>query len=123
LFATAWSGYVLVGGGVEHHVGPLGREHPLHRVRVLAVRDHRDQQPCVAALAQLHVDLEQVVLGVVDQDQPARADRGHLAAQLAADRAAGAGDEHGATVQVAGHAGEVDLDRGAAEDVLHAHLA
>ena len=45
-------------------------------------------------------DLEQVVLGVVDEHQPARADAGDLAAQLGADRAAGAGDQHHLAGQV-----------------------
>ena len=44
---------------------------------------------------------------------------GDLAAELGADRAAGAGDEHGLAREVRGDRLEVDLDRLAAEQVLH----
>ena len=46
-----------------------------------------------------------------------------LAAELGADRAAGAGDEHGAAAQVGAHAVDLDAHRVAAEHVLDAHLA
>ena len=39
---------------------------------------------------ELAIDLEEVVLGLVDEDEQARADAGYLAAELGADRAAGA---------------------------------
>ena len=48
----------------------------------------------VALVLELALDREQVVLGVVDEHDPPRADARDLAAQLGADRAAGAGDEH-----------------------------
>ena len=66
---------------------------------------------------------EQVVLGVVEQDELARADARDLAAQLGADRAAGARDEHDAAGQVAADAVEVHPHGLAAEDVLHLDLA
>ena len=48
----------------------------------------------VALLLELAPDLEQAVLGVLDQHEPLRAHARDLAAQLGADRAAGAGHEH-----------------------------
>ena len=67
---------------------------------------------------ELALDLEQRPLGVVDEDQPRRPDARDLAAELRADRAAGAGDEHGVALEVRGDLVEVDLDLLAAEHVL-----
>ena len=47
----------------------------------------------VAVVLELALDREEVVLGVVDQDEPPRGHARDLAAELGADRAAGAGDE------------------------------
>ena len=91
---------VLVGGGVEDHRRLLVGEQLLHPRGVLAVGQHRGQRAEVVLVLEVAADLEQVVLGVVDQDQPARLDAGDLAAQLGADRAAGAGDDHHAVAQV-----------------------
>ena len=85
---------VLVGGGVEDDRRAVLGEHLAHPLLLLAVRQHRDGVERVAVLHQLALDLEQVVLGVVEQDEPARPDARDLAAQLGADRAARAGDEH-----------------------------
>ena len=46
-----------------------------------------------------------------------------LAAQLGADRAAGAGDEHDPAAQVGAHAVDLHAHRLAAEHVLDLHLA
>ena len=48
-----------------------------------------------ALVDELALDLEQRRLALVDEDQPLAADARDLAAELGADRAAGAGDEHG----------------------------
>ena len=48
---------------------------------------------------------------------------GDLAAELRADRAAGAGDEHGRAGDVGGDRGDVELDGLASEHVLDLHLA
>ena len=57
------------------------------------------------------------------QDQLARPDARDLPAELGADRAAGAGDEHRLARQVAAHAVDLHAHRLAAEHVLDAHLA
>ena len=74
--------HVLVGGGVEDDRRAVLGEHLPHPLLLLAVGEHRDGRAHVAVLLELAHDLEQVVLGVVDQHQPARADPGDLAAQL-----------------------------------------
>ena len=76
-----------------------------------------------ALVQQLLLDVEEVLLGVVDEHEPRRLHRRDLAAQLRADRAAGAGDEHDLAGQVGGDALQVDVDRVAPEHVLDAHLA
>ena len=71
-----------------------------------------------AVVGQLALDLVQRRLGLVDEDQPRRAGPCRLAAELGADRAAGAGDQHRLAAEVLGDLLEVDLDGLAPEDVL-----
>ena len=80
----------------------------------------------VAVVLELALDAEEVVLRVVDEDEPPRRDAGDLAAELRADRPAGAGDEDGLAVEVCADAIELHPHRLAPEDVLDlnvAHLA
>ena len=77
---------------------------------------------CVA-LAQLAIDLEEVVLGVVGQHEPADLHAHELAAELGADRAARAGHEHGAAAHVGADRRRVELHGLAPEDVLDLHGA
>ncbi len=70
------------------------------------------------ALAQLAVDLEEVVLGVVDHDEPADLHAHELAAELGADRAARSRHEHGAAAHIGAHCDRVELHRLAPQDVL-----
>jgi hypothetical protein len=60
---------------------------------------------------------------VVDEHEPARADPGDLAAQLGADRAAGARHHHHAAREVLADALDLHAHGLAAEHVLHADLA
>ena len=66
--------------------------------------------------AQLEVDQPERVFAVVEQDQPRRPERRDLARQLAADRAAGAGDDHPPALDQPRHAFAVErhLRRGPA---------
>ena len=59
----------------------------------------------------------QAGLVAVEQDELARAEAGDLAAQLGADRAAGAGDQDALAGDLLGDGGHVELDRAAAEQV------
>ena len=77
----------------------------------------------VALALKLALDRHESVLGVVDEDDPARAERGDLAAELRADGAAGARYEHGRAGDVRGDRRHVELDGLAPEDVLDLHLA
>ena len=77
----------------------------------------------MAVVLELALDAEQVVLGVVDQHEPPRRDARDLAAQLRADRAARAGDEHDLAARGRRRRGRAPSDRLAAEDVLDLHLA
>ena len=98
-------------------------EHLPHALLLLAVGEHRDGVERVPVLDQLARDLEEVVLGVVDQHEPARPHAGDLARELGADRAAGARHHHAAAGQVAARRLDVHPHGLAAEHVLHAHLA
>ncbi len=77
----------------------------------------------VPVLDQLALDLEQVVLGVVEQHEPLGPHARDLAAQLGADRAAGAGDEHDPLAQVLADALDLHPHRLAPQDVLDLDLA
>jgi hypothetical protein len=114
---------VLVRGGVEDDLGPEALHHLVHAVLVAAVGEDRLANGEVAILDQLALDLEQVVLGVVDQHQQTRAHVRDLTAQLGADRAPGAGNDHRAVAQPGAHLLDLERDRLAAEHVLHAHFA
>ena len=61
---------VLVGGGVEDDGRAVLGEHLAHPLLLLAVGEHRDRRAHVAVLLELAHDLEQVVLGVVDEHEP-----------------------------------------------------
>ena len=89
-----------------------------HLRAVADVGEHRDARREAALGDELTLDLEQRGLALVDEDQPLAADARDLPAELGADRAAGAGDEHRLVGEVRGDRREVDLDRLAAEHVL-----
>ena len=114
---------VLVGGGVEDDVRPVLGEHLAHPLLVLAVgQDGGGASTWRSPTSSRSISNRFASLWST-QDEPARVHARDLAAQLGADRAAGAGDEHAAAGQVA--ADELDLHphRVAAEHVLDAHLA
>ncbi len=94
---------VLVGGGVEDDGRAVLGEDLAHPLALLAVGEDRGERRGmdVAVVLELALDAEEVVLGVVEQDQPARRDARDLAAELGADRAARAGDHHDLAVEVA----------------------
>ena len=114
---------VLVGGGVEDHGGPVRGQHLPHALLLAAVGQHAGGGAHVPVLLELAQDREQVVLGVVHENEPAGSDARDLPAQLGADRAAGAGDQHHLAVEIGPHALQLDPHRLAAEHVLDAQLA
>ena len=108
---------------MEDDGGPVLCEHLAHPLLLLAVGEHRDRGAHVAVLLELAQDLEQVVLGVVDEHQSPGIHAGDLATQLAADRSSGAGDHDHLVGQVRADALELHADRFAPEHVLDADLA
>ena len=112
---------VLVRRGVEEHLRPVALEHLAHLRLVAGVGEHRDRGGEVALVDELALDLEQRGLRLVDEHEAGRAEPRELAAELRADRAAGARDEHRLVLDVRRHEREVDLDLLAAEDVLDLH--
>ncbi len=83
---------VLVGRGVEHGVRPERAHDVVHALRVGHIPDHRLDLQVREATPELALDLVQRELVALEEHQSRRPLRGHLAHDLRADRAAGAGD-------------------------------
>jgi hypothetical protein len=114
---------VLVGGRVEDDIGAVAVEEPPDLHPVLDVGEHgygRREAPLVLQLA---LDRHERVLGVLHEDDLRGAERGDLAAELGADRAARAGHEDRRAGDVGRDRGHVEVDGVAAEHVLDLHLA
>jgi hypothetical protein len=116
LLRTASTAFSSISGTV------LG-EHLAHAHGVLHVGEHGHHPPEVTVELELAPDLEQAVLGVVDEHHLLRPDACDLPAQLRADRAAGPRHEHHLAAHVGAHPVHLHAHRLAAEHVLHAHLA
>ena len=114
---------MLVRGGVEDDLRAVALEDLAHLRAVAAVGEHRDRRREVALVDELALDLEERRLALVDEHEPRRAEPRELPAELGADRAAGAGDEHGLVLDVRRDRLEVDLDLLAPEHVLDLHRA
>ena len=78
---------------MEHQLRPLRGKDRHHPVTIADVAQDGSERHVGLALAQLEIDGVQVELAAVGQDQLARMPGRDLAGQLAADRAAGAGDQ------------------------------
>ena len=114
---------MLVGRGVEHHLRRVAREHLAHPRRRLGVADHRRHRQLGEAVAELLLDRIQRELRELEQDQLARRVARDLAAQLRADRAAGAGHQHPLAAQQPVQPGVVELHRVAPEQVVELDVA
>src|SRR5205807_2310473 len=68
---------------------------------------------------QLTLDFEESDLGALHEHEPSGADARDLAAELRADRTAGAGDDDGLTCEVRRDRDEIHLDGLATEHVLN----
>ena len=112
---------MLVRGRVEDDARPVALEDLAQPLAIADVGDHGHARREAAVVDELALDLEERRLRLVDEDQPRCARPRRLAAELRADRAACAGDEHGLAAQVLGDRREVDLDGLAPEDVLDLH--
>ena len=114
--------HVLVGGGVKDDVGAPALEQRAQLGLVADVDEAGREVGEVALGLELVLDLEEVALGVVDQDEEARTHGGELAREFAADRAAGARDHDDLVGDVADGV-VVEPDLVAAQDVFDLHLA
>ena len=112
-------GDVLVSGGMEDDARLVALEDLTHLGAVAAVSEHGRDRREVALAHELALDVEERRLRVLDEHEPRRPDPRDLAAELGADRAARAGDEDGLAGEVLRDRAHVDLDRLAAEHVLH----
>ena len=109
---------MLVRGRVEDDVGLLAREHVLDERRVLDVADDRHDAELRERVGERRLDLVERGLGDVEQHEPRGTEARDLAAQLGADRAAGAGHHDDAIAEPLGEARVVEHDRVAAEQVV-----
>ena len=118
------SGQVLERRGVEDDLGPPRRE-DLRRARPRSRMSHSttSSESSSARPSQRQLHGVQGGLVAVEHDQLGRAEPVDLAAQLGADRAAGAGDEHPLAGQVAGDGVDVGVELVAAEQVGEVEVA
>ena len=114
---------VLVGGGVEDDLRPVLGEHLAHALLVLAVGQDGVGEVDVALVASSRSISNRFASQCVEQHERAGVHAGDLAAQLGADRAAGAGHEHAAAGQVAADGLDLHPHRVAAQDVLDLDVA
>src|SRR5437773_2381063 len=110
-------------GGVEDRVWSYLSEKPAELRPSAHVHDHGDDLSRAARGRQRLERLEDRVLATAEKDQPARLERHHLSRELAADRAARAGDKHTRVPERVGYRTQVDARRGSTEKILQLHLA
>ncbi len=79
---------------VKHHIRALAGDHPLHARFVAHIGEDAGEREARKAAAHLQIDGIEVVFAVIQQPQVGRPGVRHLAHQLRADGAAGAGDQH-----------------------------
>ncbi len=111
-------GHVLVGARMEDDARPLAGQHLLDQRGVLDVADDRRQRQLRKAVGERRLDRIDRRLGQVEQHELGRTVAGDVAAELGADRAAGAGDHHHAVAEPFAETRIVEDDRIAAQQVV-----
>ena len=86
--------HVLVGRGVEDHLGPVAGQHLRQLVGVLDVHQRRGPRHTRMRVGQLRLDLEESPLVAVQQHQERRLHPRHLPADLRPNAAAGPRHQH-----------------------------
>ena len=114
---------MLVGGRVEYGIRAAAPEHRAEARAVTHVGDDRRQSEAGVGLPQLVQDIEDLVLVIAQEHQLCRPEPRQLPGQLAADGAAGPGDQHRAPVHAPPHRPEVGPDRLAPQQILDFDLA
>ena len=115
--------HVLVRGGVEDDVRLLAREHVLDQRRVLHVAHDRHERQLREGVGERGLDLVDGRLGDVEQHELRRAEPGDLAAQLGADRPAGARDHDHAIAEPLRESRIVEHDGVASDEVVELDVA
>ena len=80
--------YMFVGGGVDHDLGPMLNENLCHPTDVGNVTDDRDQVDRHKIPPQFPFNIEEGVLGLLDQQQTLRSELTDLSTHLRTDRSA-----------------------------------
>ena len=106
---------------MEHQLRPPLLEYIADAWLVSNVDQQRLARDVRVAFRELQIDQPQCVFAIVDQDQPLRPEGGHLTRQLAADRAAGAGDDDPPPLDQPSHALAVERHLGPVQQVLDRH--
>ena len=115
-------GHVLVGRGVKDDLGLLAREDLVHPRRVHDVGDARNEARLRRA-GEVQQEVEERVLGLLDEDQVARRGSRDLSHELAPDGASSAGDEDALAPHQAADRGVAQADRVSPEQVLNGHIS
>ena len=103
---------------MEHQFGAVFLEDGADAGFVADVGDQGFSKRLRVGFGQFEVDLPEGVFAVVQQYERAGTEGGDLTGELAADGAAGAGDDDAAALDQAGHAVAVERDLRAVEQVL-----
>ena len=112
-------GHMLVGRRVEDRFHAVPQHDLGEPVGLADIAERGHQLQFRVFLAQLVFDAEEVALGLVESDQAGRLEARHLAAELRADGARGAGDQHRTAGDRGLHLGLVQAYLLAAEQILH----
>lgn len=120
--AVLHEGHVLMGRRVVDHLGPIPFEHLEDAAAVPDGADEGDQLQRREVGLELQLDIVGVVLVDVEDDQLLRVVSRDLAAELAADGPAAAGDQHPLAMDETEDLAHVRLDGLPAQQVLHGHV-
>ncbi len=109
---------MLVGGGVEDDVGPVGFHRAAQTARVADVANHRADHGGQAVVAELAADRVEVVLVTLVEHQHLWIEGGDLSTQLGPDRPARAGHEHAPARHHFLHCAAVEPDGRPLEEIV-----
>ena len=116
-------GDVLMGGGVEHHVGFVGIKQQLQPPGVPDGADlHAEGQLPAVLVQQFLLDVVGVVFVNIKNDQPLGMMLDDLTAQLTANGTAATGDKNRLAGQQSRHGGNIQFNSVPAQQILDPHL-
>ena len=115
--------HVLVGRGMEYHLGPIGTEDEIQPFRNPHVADHGDEFQIGKTILHFEAYLVHRRLGVVEQDQLPDAERRQLAAQLRSDRTGSTRHQHGFVAEIVHNLAQRNLYLLASQQVFDLDVA